>query len=473
VDAVWSQDSDCLLFGCEFLIHDNRVAKDPKASNTTRAKGDTKKDNSTLKVVRGTEIQEKHGLTRDGLLLFAMLCGGDFNPGGLKNCGVGLAVRAVQDNMGQGLSLCRAQDDCVGWRSGFSAWLGNQEKSRDVQVPRNFPDIQVLAKYNTPTVHPDGELMTLRGLCERPINEPELFAVTGPFFNLFGKGYLKWIGPILLTRWLMRRDPSLPREHTHQIELVRQRATKRASPASEPLPPTLKCRFSPFGLTSLDKRYLQGNWIGETTRDQTPFDPNFVVECEIPAYLLERVLPSESFHCTPKVPRKRMRSEEHAMAEKRPRTTAPAPQYPVAGSSDYIDLGSDSEDDLTSLHQDLSRSETVDRMLELSDSGDEAEQLRQAIALSLEPPVSARDQSTLHTPPRSRSLDSKKESESRVRPVDMIRAARLEFFDHPKKTTLTQAIPQRDSSNLGMGKKGLGSNGNSRAKSPEIIDLTI
>jgi Holliday junction resolvase YEN1 len=390
-------------------------------------------------MVRGAEIQEKHGLTRDGLLLFAMLCGGDFNPGGLKNCGAGLAVRAVRDGIGQGLSLCRTQDDCVEWRSEFSTWLSNQTKSRNVQVPRDFPDIQILKKYIKPTVYSDGELMNLRGLCERPINEPDLFAITGPFSNLWGKGYLEWIGPILLARWLVRRDPSLPRDNTHQIGLVNRRAANRAGQASQLLPSTLKCRSSPFGLTSLNKRQLEREWIGASTRDKTSFDANFVVEGEIPVYLLEKTLPSESFHYTPMTSRKRVRDEEHATAEKRSRTTAPAPRYAVAGfaalRSDYVDLGSDSEYDSPSLHQDLSRSELIDRILEPSDTADEAEQVRQAIALSLELPVDGHDHSTPHSPSQSRSVACENENDFRFSSTDMIRAARVDLFDPPRQTT--------------------------------------
>ena len=41
VDAVFSQDSDSLMFGCDFLIRDDRVAKEK--GNTDRSKENTQK----------------------------------------------------------------------------------------------------------------------------------------------------------------------------------------------------------------------------------------------------------------------------------------------------------------------------------------------------------------------------------------------------------------------------------------------
>ena len=61
VDVVWSQDSDSLIFGCDFLIRDDRVAKEK--GNTDRSKENTQKSGKSRKVIRGHEIKEKHSST--------------------------------------------------------------------------------------------------------------------------------------------------------------------------------------------------------------------------------------------------------------------------------------------------------------------------------------------------------------------------------------------------------------------------
>ncbi|KAF2873803.1 PIN domain-like protein [Massariosphaeria phaeospora] len=71
VDAVWSQDSDSLLFGCDLLIRDDRIAR--VKGNTDRSKENTKKDGKSIKVVKGHEIVEKHRFDREGLVLFAII----------------------------------------------------------------------------------------------------------------------------------------------------------------------------------------------------------------------------------------------------------------------------------------------------------------------------------------------------------------------------------------------------------------
>ena len=49
VDAVWSQDSDCLMFGCTLWLHDDRVAKENW--NKDRSKENTKKSDKNVRIV--------------------------------------------------------------------------------------------------------------------------------------------------------------------------------------------------------------------------------------------------------------------------------------------------------------------------------------------------------------------------------------------------------------------------------------
>ncbi|GME25715.1 Flap structure-specific endonuclease [Neofusicoccum parvum] len=63
VDAVWSEDSDSLMFGCTFLIRNYRD------------KDKNKKSDTHVRVHRARDILEQKKLDREGLVLFAMLSG--------------------------------------------------------------------------------------------------------------------------------------------------------------------------------------------------------------------------------------------------------------------------------------------------------------------------------------------------------------------------------------------------------------
>ncbi|KAF2703378.1 hypothetical protein K504DRAFT_507948 [Pleomassaria siparia CBS 279.74] len=288
VDAVFSQDSDSLMFGCDFLIRDDRKAKEK--GGTDRSKDNTKKNAKLVKVIRGHEIRAAHNFTREGLVLFAMLCGGDYDMKGLPQCGPAIAIRAIKEGLGEGLCLCRTKADCQRWREDLISWLPRKYTGF---VPFDYPDIKTLNKYNCPKVSTDEQLLNLRGLRNGwvpPIMETELLELTSTRFNIWGKLYMNWVGPILLTRYLVSRDNDLPRENAHAIKLTKRRVTKADQVEIKPL--ERKLTFSPFGLTSLTNKDFEGDrmghWMG--AMDQ-PFEPDHRVEFELPDYLLQKVLP--------------------------------------------------------------------------------------------------------------------------------------------------------------------------------------
>jgi Holliday junction resolvase YEN1 len=101
----------------------------------------------TVKVVRAQDIQQQLSLDPDGLVLFAMLVGGDYDTTGLRGCGPATALRAVKAGLGKTLCLCRTKQDCVIWRSSLLPFYKD--------VPLDFPDSKTLDKYNKPTISPD------------------------------------------------------------------------------------------------------------------------------------------------------------------------------------------------------------------------------------------------------------------------------------------------------------------------------
>ncbi|KAF2653817.1 hypothetical protein K491DRAFT_500378 [Lophiostoma macrostomum CBS 122681] len=314
VDAVFSQDSDSLMFGCDFLIRDDRVAK--QKENKDRSKENTQKSAKTVKVIRSKDIQANPlRLDREGLVLFAMLCGGDYDTKGLPGCGTALAMRVFQAGIGASLCRCRTQKDCGRWQEELILVLQSTARGRSL-VPTvyrlNFPDVKILDKYNRPTVSTDDQLRNLRGLrggWDKSFDELKLLDnVTGPFFNYWGKRYMNWVGPILLTRALIRGDATSRGENIHEITPVKQRGKKNGSDskAQDPLLER-KLRFSPFKsqLTCLEWKHFEGRlwneaaseyevrdgaWTGERA---DCFEPDHRVECEIPSYWLQQSLPPE------------------------------------------------------------------------------------------------------------------------------------------------------------------------------------
>jgi Holliday junction resolvase YEN1 len=322
VDAVWSQDSDCLMFGCELWLRDHRIPSEHGFDN--RNKGHTKKDAKTVRVVRAGKLRTEHRLRREGCVLFAMLKGGDYDTVGLRGCGTDNALKAAKS--GIGISLCNAkgQEDCDQWRVRVLLPFFKRENIT-VAVPDNFPSFKMLQNYNRPKISSDLQILNNPELMpdfRRTISEIPLLRVTSHRFNTWGEGYMDWVSPTMLVRFLADRDPSLPKEVVHGIVVVR---TPKAKAQTDVIKLERKITFSPFGLTQLVRPVFEGVMHGYWRRTgEKLFDPNYRVECEIPEYLLRKVLPLEVLDppvATKGRPSKRKRVEDVTEQDDQPVST--------------------------------------------------------------------------------------------------------------------------------------------------------
>jgi Holliday junction resolvase YEN1 len=323
VDAVWSQDSDCLMFGCTLWLRDDRWAIEEGTKD--RSKGSTDKNKKYAKIVRAEDLQTHLHLDREALVLFAMLAGGDYGKG-LVGCGPKTAMKVVKRGLGQSLCMCRSQQGCDAFGLQLDQVL-RASGGHGVVVPHGFPDFKTLVMYNSPKVSSDESLRNSAKLNldnARPINELKLLEFTSSRFSIWGLGYMNWVGLVLLTRYMSRRSPALPRELLHGIRLTERRINKtdNANPAQKL---ERKLKFSPFGLTSLQRKDFegerQGYWDGDS---KTHFDPNHRVTFEIPKYWLRKVLPPEILDPPPPEPKKRRPLE--------PKKTPPKAKRPIAAS---------------------------------------------------------------------------------------------------------------------------------------------
>lgn len=111
-----------------------------------------------------------HGLDRQGMVLVALMSGGDYLPDGIPGCGVKVACEAA--NAGFGKSLCRLKasdaDSIDAWRAELRHELATNEsghfrtKRKSLHIPEDFPNMEVLRYYTHPVVSPQNNLETIR-----------------------------------------------------------------------------------------------------------------------------------------------------------------------------------------------------------------------------------------------------------------------------------------------------------------------
>jgi Holliday junction resolvase YEN1 len=300
----------------------------------------------------------------------------------LPGCGPSAAMKVVRKNLGRSLCECRNQRECDAWSMSLADFL-----PRGLTIPVGFPDFKTLVKYNSPKVTADEALRNNARLNPdfvRPINELKLLEVTSSRFNIWGRLYMNWVGPVLLTR-LMTSDISvLPPDLFSSIKFVKQKVeqTEDGSPVRVL---ERKLTFSPFGVTSLRKEDFEGERLGYWNGDRNiMFDPDYRVEkVEMPDYWLQKSLPQDVLEPPPSVPKSRSAKRKQNAEASEPATKS---AEPVAGSakrrkvvrkatavrespSSALSAGS-CRTPAQQRHQKPSRDADVD-IIELSDSEDE------------------------------------------------------------------------------------------------------
>jgi Holliday junction resolvase YEN1 len=216
-----------------------------------------------------------------------MLVGGDYDTKGLPGCGPSMALKAIRKGLGQTLCACPNQKDCDTWSTQLTECL-RTFGGRGIAVPVGFPGFKTLVKYNSPKITDDYALKNNARLnldYMRPINEPKLLEVTSSRFNVLGRSYMNWVGPVLLTRSLTNRSPTPPCEVVHGIEIVKDKIRG----TDNELPVRVferKLSFSPFSVTTLCNEELEGDRLGYLNGDtKVLYDSNYRVDkCELPNY---------------------------------------------------------------------------------------------------------------------------------------------------------------------------------------------
>ncbi|KAJ7089347.1 PIN domain-like protein [Mycena belliarum] len=157
VDAILTDDSDSFVFGASVVL---RMYTDLEHSRT--------EDNDNFEASRYSayDITTVLGLSRESLILIAILAGGDYSDR-LRNCGLAIAMGLARAGLGQqlisglhGLSHAGSVAFLQTWRESLrleletngSGYLPHRCKQLASQVPADFPNLNVINLYLHPIV---------------------------------------------------------------------------------------------------------------------------------------------------------------------------------------------------------------------------------------------------------------------------------------------------------------------------------
>lgn len=159
VDAVLSEDVDTIMFGCGMTLR----------NWSAESKGGTVPTHVTIYDSEDIKKGESK-LDREGMVLVALMSGGDYLPEGIPGCGVKVACEAARAGFGQ--SLCRIKkshkDALERWKAELTHELRTNEKGffrtkhRALSIPEEFPNMDVLRYYTHPVVSQETAIERLR-----------------------------------------------------------------------------------------------------------------------------------------------------------------------------------------------------------------------------------------------------------------------------------------------------------------------
>ncbi|KAK9244652.1 PIN domain-like protein [Lipomyces tetrasporus] len=147
VDYVMTDDVDSLMFGAEYVLKGWK----PYHNGSPAA--------VFAKMYSLKRIEEKVRLTRAGMVLIAMMSGGDYNPAGVLRCGRKTAVEIAQAGYGESLIKCNFQNDKINdWKEKLIESLRNNKsgefrnRHRAINLSEDFPQKHLFHSYFRPVV---------------------------------------------------------------------------------------------------------------------------------------------------------------------------------------------------------------------------------------------------------------------------------------------------------------------------------
>jgi Holliday junction resolvase YEN1 len=261
VDAVLSEDVDTLMFGSGITIRNWSPEKSGKTP-------------THVNVYDAVETKNgPSGLDREGMILVALMSGGDYVPEGIPGCGPKTACEAAKAGFGRDLCSIPTNDKRAmsEWRERLQHELKTNEgklfrrKHGTLKIPDDFPRLDILGYYTHPAISNQAGLDKLR----RAINWDQALDFQGlrefthdafDWVKLEGaKHFIRSLAPSLLIRQLRIRSKQLDRLPTDNLQTIQEDEAllvkgihgKRQHPVTDNCT-ELRVSFTPIELVSID-----------------------------------------------------------------------------------------------------------------------------------------------------------------------------------------------------------------------------
>lgn len=281
MDAVLSEDVDTMMFGCSMTL---------RSWTAEGARGNKSPTHVNLYDAKITK--EEKGLDSEGMILIALMSGGDYMPDGIPGCGIKTAYEAAIAGFGR--DLCQmSKDDIVGirqWRERLEHELRTNEsklfrqKHKTMKIPEQFPDKTVWGYYTHPAVSSIDKVARLRSEIKwgLEVNVPELRVFVADAFEwqyLSGaKKFIRGLAPALLPHHLTRRsqmsaidNEDLEAKETAEQRLVKSVCGRRNGHWDAGGEPELRIAYIPIDIVGLDlDAEEKDDFQGECQDDEQP-----------------------------------------------------------------------------------------------------------------------------------------------------------------------------------------------------------
>ena len=224
VDAVLSEDVDTLMFGSGITIRNwspEKSGKTPTHVNVYDA------------------VETKNGpseLDREGMILVALMSGGDYVPEGIPGCGPKTACEAAKAGFGRDLCSIPRHDKTalLQWKQRLQHELKTNEsklfkrKHGALKIPDDFPRLDILGYYTHPAISTKAGLDKLQRSInwDQELDYPGLREFTGDAFDWVklegAKHFIRSLAPSLLVRALRLRAVQIERLPTDDIRAIQE-----------------------------------------------------------------------------------------------------------------------------------------------------------------------------------------------------------------------------------------------------------
>lgn len=292
VDAVLSEDVDTIMFGCTKTLR----------NWSAEGKGSKTPSHVSMYSVDDQDFRNA-GLEREGMVLVALMSGGDYLPEGIPRCGPKVACEAARAGFGK--SLCKIKrSDTEGlrsWKEKLVLELRANEsgyfrtKHKALAIPDSFPNLDVLRYYTHPVVSDMATVEKLKNeeQWSKGINMVEIRKFVEETFDwtyrIGADKLIRVIAPSVLVQKLMARyqhggsiECSEETAEREESALIRKISGRRAHFSTDGIS-ELRVQFIPADVAGLDLSLEKEEEVASYGRDGLALNSDDELEEEIAA----------------------------------------------------------------------------------------------------------------------------------------------------------------------------------------------